>query len=75
MICRLRSAWETVTFPAFWASLMSGPLVVVSGHLWSEVRWSEPRLSTEGWIEDDLSVCVDCGYTEPAWRRFWGLVP
>jgi hypothetical protein len=76
--CRLASFWETVTLPAFWASLFQPPLVVVSGHLWSEPEWSEPRPSAHpddwpGLVEVDLSHCVRCGHTEDGWRRSWML--
>jgi hypothetical protein len=69
--CRLISVWETVTMSAFWASLIHPPLVVVSGHTWSDPEWSEPRPSEHGLIEVDLSHCIRCGHTEYGWRRSW----
>lgn len=75
MICRLRGWWETLTLDAFWRSLVQGPLVIVSGHVWPvETKWSKlyPSPDPEAWaglVQYDESACVNCGYVVPmSWR-------
>lgn len=75
--CLIAAVWETATMPIFWTSLVHPPLVVMSGHIWSDPEWSAPRPSAypEQWaglVEVDLSHCVRCGYQpEAEWRRVW----
>lgn len=76
--CRLRGIWETVTMPEFWQSLISPPLIIVSGHLWPEESlWTRPVVDPEhGPIEYDASACVECGHigSPLPWRRYYGQV-
>lgn len=75
LLCLASTLWETVSWSAFWRSLIDGgPLVVADGHLWPwPLQWRGPVVRPDGTlVERDVSRCARCGQEADGWRRWWG---
>ena len=77
--CAVKTAWGTLTLSSFWKSLLNPPLVIYSGHEFTEDVWGPPAPSPDpeywpGLVEYNQSKCRYCGYVDQptGWRPLYG---